>query len=143
MLTAALTDDDIARLTARLSAEDDVLVAYLYGSQARGTAGPLSDVDVAALLREPIAPTRLAELTGVVAEATGTRRADVVLLNDAPPALGYRVIRDGRVLICRDDRARVRHAATVIDRYLDTAPLRRALADGLAHRLAEGRFGRP
>jgi len=33
---------------------DDLLVVFLYGSQARGTSHPGSDVDVLCLMKEPI-----------------------------------------------------------------------------------------
>ena len=36
--------------------ESAVVIAYLFGSQARGDAGPLSDVDVAVLIREEASP---------------------------------------------------------------------------------------
>jgi predicted nucleotidyltransferase len=126
-------------LTARLAAERDVLVAYLFGSRARGTARAGSDTDVAVLLAEPVDPhRRQLELGAAVGPGT-----DVVVLNDAPVALAYRVLRDGVLLLSRDDPARVRHWARTVDRYLDTAPLRRTLDAGLRHRLDEGRFGRP
>ena len=69
--------------------------------------------------------------------------ADVVLLNQAPVALGYRVLRDGHLLLSRDDRARVRFYVRTVDRYPDMAPMRRTLKAGMRHRMAEGRFGRP
>jgi predicted nucleotidyltransferase len=138
-----MTDDLERRLRERLEREPDVLVAYLYGSQARGRAGPLSDVDVAILLREDgdLFQRRL-DLIGAVSEVTGSDAADVVLLNEIPVALGYRVLRDGKVLVSRDERARIGYFVRTVDRYLDMAPMRRALDEGMRHRLAEGRFGR-
>jgi predicted nucleotidyltransferase len=126
-------------LAARLAAEPDVLVAYLFGSRARGTARPGSDVDVAVLLAEDAdAHGRQLELMATLGQGV-----DVVVLNQAPVALAYRVLRDGVLLVRRDERARVEHWARTVDRYLDSAPLRRALERGLRHRLEEGRFGRP
>ena len=144
-----LTPDDAgdlglaARLRRRLEDEPEVSVAYLYGSQARGTAGPLSDVDVAVLLKPGTDANEVRlDLIAAVAEVVGSVRADVVVLDEAPPALGWQVLRDGRVLFSRDERARVDHWVRTVDRYLDMAPARRVLAAGLAHRLGEGRFGR-
>lgn len=132
-----------AALVDALDREEDVLVAYLFGSRARGGGRPGSDVDVAVLLAEGAdLDRRHLDLIGRVASVAGSERADVVVLNRAPVALAYRVIRDGRLLACRDERARVRHWASVVDRYLDTAPMRRTLDAGLRHRLAEGRFGK-
>lgn len=128
----------VAELAARLEPQADVAVAYLFGSRARGTARPNSDVDVAVLLDESadLHRRRLDLMTTLGAEV------DLVILNDAPPALGYRVLRDGVVLVCHDNQARVEHWVRTVDRYLDTAPMRRTLEDGLRHRLEEGRFGR-
>ncbi|HWB70834.1 MAG TPA: DUF5615 family PIN-like protein [Egibacteraceae bacterium] len=132
-----------ARLRERLAAEPDVLVAYLFGSSARGSSGPLSDVDVALLLAATPHGIRRLELIGAVAGGVGSERTDVLFLTDAPVSVAYRVLRDGRLLLSRDDRARVRHWVRTVDRYLDMAPARRALERGLRSRLAEGRFGRP
>ena len=133
----------MAKLRARLAQESDVLVAYLYGSQARGTSGPLSDVDIGVLLDESSDLfRRQLDLTNAVAEVTGDSVTDVIVLNDAPVALGYRVLRDGKVILSRDERTRIRFFVGTVDRYLDMAPMRRMYADGTRHRLAEGRFGR-
>ncbi len=136
--------DELERaLTAVLERYPDVKLAYLFGSQARGTARTLSDVDVAILLEEDgdrhaVVLELAAELSG----AAGGRHVDVVVLNTAPVALAYRVIRDGRLLLSRDERARVEHWARTVDRYIDMAPFRRTLAEGTRHRIDEGRFGR-
>lgn len=131
------------RLRAALERQPEVLVAYLFGSAARGRPGPLSDVDVAVLLAEDSDRTgRRLDLIGDLAAAAGTDEIDLVVLNDAPNELAFRVIRDGRVLLCRDERTRVWHRARTILEYLDLEPLRRALAEGLRRRLAEGTYGR-
>ena len=128
-----------AQLAALLEAEPDVVVAYLFGSRARGTARAGSDADVAVLLADDADPhARHVELSAALGPDV-----DVVVLNHAPVALGYRVLRDGVVLVNRDDHARVRHWVRTVDRYLDSEPLRRVLADGLRRRLEEDRFGRP
>lgn len=139
--TAVSTHDLTERLRRLLIGAPGVLVAYLYGSPARGRAGPLSDVDVALLLDSDDEQRRL-ELTAAIAHAVAPMRADVVILNDAPVALSYRVLRDGMVLVSRDDKARVDHWVRAVDRYLDMAPARRLLAAGTRNRLRQARFGR-
>ena len=101
-------------------------------------------MDVAVLLGEDADHGhRRLELITAVADVVGLDAADVVLLNQAPVALGYRVLRDGHLLLSRDDRARVRYYVRTVDRYPDMAPMRRTLEAGMRHRMAEGRFGRP
>jgi predicted nucleotidyltransferase len=126
--------------------QEGVVAAMLIGSQARGTAGPLSDVDVAVWHEpglDPAARLRLRlDLMAAATKALGTDEVDVVLLNDATPLLRHRAIRDARRLVDRDPKARVRFEARALLDYLDTAPLRAELSRGLRHRIEEGRFGR-
>lgn len=136
------TTDLVDALRQRLHDHPDVAVAYLFGSYGRGEPSPASDVDVAILPDRELIGIERSRLTSVLAEVVGERRLDVVFLDQAPLPLAYRVLRDGRLLAVHDERRRVRHWVDTVDRYLDTAPMRRILADGLHHRLEEGRFGR-
>lgn len=133
---------DRSRLAALLHQQDDVLGVYLFGSLARGRAAPRSDVDLAVLLTADHPPRRGLELQGTLRPAVSPRRLDLVILNDAPPSLAYRVIRDGTLLVGADRAEVAHHREEVVRRYLDLAPLRRALRDGLRDRVLEGRFGR-
>ncbi len=106
-----------------------VTLAYLYGSQARGDAGPLSDVDVAVLF-EPGVPdserfNRVLNLIGELGSVFGRDDVYVVDLADASPLLRHRVYYDGVVLYCTDDGVRVRFATKALRDYVDTEPLRR------------------
>ncbi len=133
-------------LATALAADEEVLAAYLFGSQARGEAGSLSDVDVAVWLRGVPSVSeshhRHLALIGAAASALKSDEVQVVVLNTAPPLLAHRVLRDGRLLVDRDPRARVRSETAVILEYLDTIPLRSELSRGLAHRMADGSYGR-
>jgi hypothetical protein len=77
-----------------------------------------------------------------LAAALGSDDVDVVVLNTAPVVLGYRVLRDGLLLLSRDDRARVEHWVRTVDRYIDMEPFRKTLSEGTRHRIVEGRIGR-
>lgn len=133
------------RLAGALDREG-VVAAMLIGSQARGNAGPLSDIDVGVWHIPGLDPKELLklrlELTDAAARALGTEEVDVVLLNGATPLMRHRAIRDARRLVERDPKARVRLEARAVLDYLDTAPLRAELARGLRHRIEEDRFGR-
>ena len=102
------------------------MVAYLFGSVAKGAAGRLSDVDVAVLLSEGCDLTldyRL-YLMGELAEIIG-RETDVVILNEAPPLLRYEVIKCGRILYCKDECERVAFEERTLDEYLDMGRIER------------------
>lgn len=96
------------------------MVAYLFGSVAKGVVGRLSDVDVAVLLSKGYDLTldyRL-YLIDKLAEIIG-RETDVVMLNGVPPLLRYEVIKCGKVLYCRDEGERVAFEERTLDEYLD------------------------
>lgn len=138
-----LTEERLRRLASALDREG-VVSASLFGSQATGKAGELSDVDIAVWLepgREPTLDVRL-ELTNAASRALDGGEVDLVILNGAPPLLRHRAIASQRILVDRDRVARVRLEARALVEYLDTRPLRAQLARGLRNRIVEGRFGR-
>jgi predicted nucleotidyltransferase len=92
----------LSALRAALRTEHNVRFALLFGSVARGTAAPGSDVDVLVALRDPDLE-RVVELAIKLTAATG-RRVDVVRLEDAEsePSFLADVIADGRVLVDRE-----------------------------------------
>ena len=141
-----LDDAALQRLRHALDCEG-VIAAMLIGSQARGTPGPLSDVDIAVWHEPGLDPAgrlrlqvKLARLAG---ETLRTNEVDIVMLNRAPPLLRHRAIRDRKLLVERDPVARVRLDARALLDYLDTKPLRAEMSRGLRKRIREGRFGRP
>jgi predicted nucleotidyltransferase len=106
-----------------------VVLAYLFGSQARGDAGPLSDVDVGVLFSPDVPEDqrfdRVLRLIGELGTLFRQDKVYVVDLAEASPLLGHRVYRDGQLLYCVDDADRVRFVTRVLRNYVDTEPLRR------------------
>jgi predicted nucleotidyltransferase len=112
--------------------------AYLFGSHARGHPHRESDVDIAVLLERAAFPTprerfdERVRLTAVLG-AGPAHPVDVVVLNDAPPLLGRRIVTEGRRVLCRDDEADRAYARDTLLRAADLEPfLRRARAVKLA-----------
>ncbi len=110
-------------LSRVLAADPRIAYALLFGSNARGTAHAHSDADVAIGLAPGIRLAAL-EIGALVAslEAAAGRPVDLVLLDEAPPALAYRIFRDGRPLLVRDRAAMVARKADAILEYLDFQP---------------------
>ena len=113
-------EDKVKKLAMLFESEERVLVAYLFGSYARGLETPRSDVDIAVLLSE--VPERPLEyylhLERELAKVL-EMDVDLVFLNDAPPLLKYQVIKYGRLLFSRDERVRVMFEAKSLCEYLD------------------------
>ncbi len=106
---------------------DEVVLAYLFGSHARGQAGPLSDIDVAVLLVDGLDDSHAFEkrlaLMDHISHHMQTNEVDVLILNEAPLALAYRVLRDGVLIYCRDEARRVGFTARTVSMYLDFKPI--------------------
>ena len=88
-----------------------VISVYLFGSHAEGRAHRESDVDVAVLLdraRHPTAADRFEMrvcLGSDLAPVLRTNDVDVVILNDAPPLFGRRIVYEGKRIFCADPDA--------------------------------------
>lgn len=103
---------------------DELVCAYVFGSVARGSALPTSDVDVAVLLRtipeDPFDKLGL-RLAGDL-ERSIRCPVDVVVLNRAPVDLVHRVLRDGIIVLDRDPAARIRFEVSARNAYFDLKP---------------------
>jgi predicted nucleotidyltransferase len=113
--------------------------AYVYGSVARGTMLPFSDVDIALLLSEELSPyERLKlELTiqGDIEAASNLHPVDVRSINEAPLLVQGRVVQEG-ILFHEGDRARrVAFEVATRKRYFDFAPVARRLQESFLHKV--------
>lgn len=136
----------VALLTRALAPRREVLEAYLFGSTARGEERSSSDVDVAVYVDEeaasPSAFGIAADIATDLMAALGRNDVDVVILNQAPPLLYHRVLRDGVRLISRDLAKTTTREGQALSRYLDFKPQLERMAILQRARLEEGRFGR-
>lgn len=123
-----------------LERDPRIAFAMLFGSGARGELGPHSDWDVAVGL-VPGASLDATELGALVArlEAAASRPVDVVLLDEAGPALAYRVFRDGRPLAVRDPQRLATRKAEAILEYLDFQPFEKIFSRGVLEAARRGR----
>lgn len=114
---------DVERLRRCLEGEEDVLLGYLFGSQAAGLEGPLSDVDVAVLLDKRLSKAKRFELRLELARSLSsllrTGKVDVIVMNDAPVTLNYEIIKHGKALVVRDDELKLETESKILSMYLD------------------------
>jgi predicted nucleotidyltransferase len=118
------------QLIIDLMRKNGAVVGYLFGSYARGTAGPLSDVDVAVAfpnsMDEKDQGDRVEDIRGELERLYGRDKADVMNVPKLrAPLLRYIVtLGEGEVLFA-DDRSLLNRLADVARRdYEDTKPLR-------------------
>lgn len=92
-----------------------------------GNITPLSDLDVAVLLRDTPAKERIiqrqCDLTTDIMGISKLNNVDVTILNIASPLLAHQVIKYGKVLKCIDENRYENLIESIINTYLDTKPL--------------------
>jgi len=108
-----------------LKGHKEILVAYLYGSTVKGYERRGSDIDVGLLLKEDFEAEALypARIAGEIKEKCGlNQEVDVRILNKRPYRFLHQVIKMGEVILCADERERVRFEISVMDGYIDFKP---------------------
>lgn len=143
---AAPSRDLLDRIAACLAVRPEVLDGYLFGSHARGTAQPHSDIDVAVYVAPAALPAGGGDVDAAIAadlmSALARNDVDVILLNHAPPLLYHRVLRDGVRAFSRDPRATTTREGQALSRYCDFVPQLAKIRTASERRLRAGAFGR-
>lgn len=101
--------------------------AYLFGSHALGKSGPMSDVDIAVLLKDeaPIGRELIHEedfLSYRIAKILGTKEVDLIGLNSQGLVFQHNVLRTGRLIYDADSAFRIKFETRVIANFCDFEP---------------------
>lgn len=102
-----------------------VITLYLFGSQATGKTTKLSDYDFAVQINESIKPSQYfnvqLELINTITDVLHTDKIDVLIINDirVPLSLKFRIIKDGKILYCKDEIKKSRLEVKILSEYLD------------------------
>ncbi len=107
--------------------KEEILTAYLFGSAVTKKNTKLSDVDIALLLTEMNVRDELyfeMDLREDISKIMGNDDFDLVILNKVPLVLRYQVLKSGKVLYSKDEKARIRFEEMTRDMYFDFAPIR-------------------
>lgn len=90
--------EELDKLRILLDAQDDIRVAFAFGSVAAGTPKADSDLDIGVAGSEPLSSTRRMELIETIARCTG-RPVDLVDLNTAGPVVLTRALSRGKKIL--------------------------------------------
>ena len=115
-----MQDKTTKALETVFNKENKVLIAYLFGSHAKGVQTTKSDIDIAILLSETL--QKMLEyylhLINVLSNVLNNE-VDLIILNKAPPLLKHQIIKHGKLVYCKDEKARIEFEARAQDEYLD------------------------
>jgi uncharacterized protein len=127
-----ISTEQLTGAAALLEGRFPLSALWLFGSEAQGRARHDSDVDLAALFSQPVAPEHLLTARLDLEELLG-RSVDLVDLRRASPIVGRQAVQHGRLLLDRDPVDRHVFSMLLPSRYVDLKISRR----GAEHALIE------
>lgn len=130
----------VGKLRAFFKRQKDVRFAYLFGSNANGRVGKLSDVDVAVYLKPSISKkeylTIKLRLISDLVRTCGTDRVDLTILNESPLPLNNNVITKGILLASSNEKERAMFESSTIARFMDRKPMLERRSAAVLRRVA-------
>ncbi len=106
-----------------MRSREDILYAYLFGGFARGTAGRLSDVDIAVYISGGNLSEKKLEILGDLNKILKTDEIDLVVLNTAPLTLKMKILQSRRVMADNAPFIRHAHESMTMRSYFDFSKL--------------------
>lgn len=98
-----------------------IKAVYLFGSQAKDTAGEDSDIDIALLLEKDYSQ-KSGEIKVEIYEElikNGFDKIDLVILNQVSALLEYEVVKENYLIYKKDDFDASSYQSLIIRKYLD------------------------
>lgn len=124
----------------RVLRQHAVRIAYVFGSMARGTASPGSDLDLAVLFTEPWDAHRSFDVAAQI-QTTITRLVhrpvEVLVLNDANALARFEATCHGLTLLCENEDERIRFELRVRSQYEDYLHIQSFYVQALRERLRD------
>jgi predicted nucleotidyltransferase len=136
---------EIERILNYFSGRNEVSALFLFGSFDTPGERSDSDIDIAVLIGPERADReRIDELKGEYYGASpgfSMRTVDIVILNTAPSALKYEILRTGRLLMERGPDFRKDFTARTLQEYFDYRPIEETYFRGVRGRLRRAVHG--
>jgi|SRR3989338_7674331 len=130
-------ENKLQTLKMFLEKQDEIVFAYLFGSQATGKVHALSDIDIAIYVQKDVLVSKqypygfVASLLGRIPKNLQAENIDFVLLNEVPILLRHRCIEQGKLLFSKNQKLLTRFKVQTLLEYFDTKPLREKIRVGL------------
>ena len=105
--------------------QEEIEIAYIFGSIARGTESALSDIDIAILIddqqinEDKFRYGYKAEILADLMKILKTNNVDLAILNEANTLLRHRVLYHGKLIYSKNEKKRIEFQTNTIDKYID------------------------
>ena len=134
MLTSAQIDTIKEHLDSRFGLD----TLWLFGSEASGSAGHFSDIDLAGLFRSRPSVLALLDAREALGALLG-RNVDLVDVERVSPIVAMQVFRRGRLLVDANPGRRHQAVSGAPSRYEDLRIVRREAERAMLARIRDGR----
>lgn len=107
-----------------LTSRKEIVIAYLYGSFAKGKTSKASDIDIGILLKKSFRKDVFyeGELALEIEKKTKLKNIEVVVLNNKPVRFLNQVLRYGKLILSKDEKYRINFETFVTKSYIDFKP---------------------
>ena len=138
MSARTLLPQQLTHLVEVFGRYPDIQAVYLFGSYAKGTAKPNSDIDLAVVPRyeamRRIVASKLDILTDLV--DAGFENVDLIFLDDRDMVLSHQAVRLNNVIYSTPDFERGSYFSLVVRKYLDFLPYLKVQREAMKRRMA-------
>lgn len=133
----------LSRMRNYFTKQPLVLLAYLYGSYAKGSEREDSDIDVAILVDEKKGNSLTVQLdaTADLSKLLG-REVEVQNLGAVDVAFAHRVLSEGKLIFARSIDYKIAYETYILRQYFDLKPFYDAFYETLGERAKRGLIGR-
>lgn len=136
---------DIEKIKTLLKDYPYIASAYLFGSLASGRTGPMSDVDIAILLKEPYPKGRYLihqiDYLSFRIEEVLNKEVDVVEMNRQGLIFQHNILKTGKLIYDANPAFSANYVSRLISAYCDFEPtvrfIKRFHLQGIKNRLAK------
>ena len=109
---------------------NDIILAFLFGSFARGNATTFSDLDIAIFFSDTTDFYRINDLRGKLSEMFNIE-VDIVVLNTASPVIKMQVLKKGTLLVNKDPKAYNEFFVNTVKEYDDLKRTRKEIEENI------------
>lgn len=122
-----------------------VVLAFLFGSAAKGKITKLSDLDLAVLLDKAIKPNKYFAIRLSLLDKLGriikNKPLDIVILNEASPLLAQMVASRGKIIYCQNNNIKASFQIKTLKNFDDAIYLRKTYYHYLENRVKNNKLG--
>ena len=105
----------LEKIMEQIKTHPKLVAVFLFGSCVKGTDKPISDVDIAVILKDPD-PGAEADIGSLYSE-----KFDIVLFHRLPVYIQFEILKYGEEIFNRDDEHLLEIKRKVLKNYLETS----------------------